>query len=106
MSLEGMTALSYTGAYGQHRRGLAVIDIAPEIAPAACDRIVGFMAGRASFASLDEAIAYAHAFDPRRDPEPLRRTLARSPRPRKSLRPADSGTIRHPRHRMMSDSHT
>lgn len=78
MSLGGMTALSYAGTYGADLRGLVMVDIAPEIEAAGRDRIVGFMSGREGFASLDEAVAYAHAFNPRRDPGQLRRTLPRN----------------------------
>src|SRR5207302_11327624 len=74
----GMTALSYAGEYGATLRGLVVIDIAPEIQPEGRDRIMQFMRGRESFASLDEAVAYAHAFNPRRGPEALRATLPRN----------------------------
>jgi pimeloyl-ACP methyl ester carboxylesterase len=78
MSMGGMTALSYGGTYGETLRGLVVIDIAPEIRPDGRDRIVGFMTGRPSFATLDEAIEYVHAFNPRRDRDRLRHTLPRN----------------------------
>ncbi|MHB8576819.1 MAG: alpha/beta fold hydrolase [Dehalococcoidia bacterium] len=75
MSMGGMTALAYAGTYGATLRGLVVVDIAPEIQPEGRDRIIGFMQGRASFASLDEAVEYAYAFNPRRGREALRQTL-------------------------------
>jgi pimeloyl-ACP methyl ester carboxylesterase len=78
MSLGGMTALSYAGTYGDELAGLVMVDIAPEIEQSGRDRIVGFLAGRASFASLDEAVEYAHGFNPRRGREVLRRTLPRN----------------------------
>jgi hypothetical protein len=55
-----------------------VIDIAPEIREDGRNRIVGFMTGRTSFANLDEAVEYAHAFNPRRGRDRLRRTLPRN----------------------------
>ena len=78
MSLGGMISLSYAGAYGETLRGLVVVDIAPEIQQKGRDRIVGFMRGRESFDSLDDAVEYAHAFNPRRGREALRRTLPRN----------------------------
>ncbi len=78
MSLGGMIALAYAGTYGETLRGLVVVDIAPDVQREGRERIVGFMRGRESFASLEEAVAYAHAFNPRRSPEALRRTLPRN----------------------------
>ncbi len=78
MSMGGMTALGYAGVYGASLRGLVVVDIAPEIQPEGRDRIIAFMKGRESFVSLDEAVAYAHTFNPRRSPDALRRTLPRN----------------------------
>jgi non-heme chloroperoxidase len=88
MSMGGMTALSYGGAHGETLRGLVVIDIAPEIRPDGRDRIVGFMTGRSSFANLDEAVDYAHAFNPSRGRDRLRLTLPRN------LRTLADGTLR------------
>src|SRR5712692_8704254 len=78
MSMGGMTALGYAGTYGASLRGLVVVDIAPDIQQEGRDRIMGFMRGRDSFASLDEAVEYALAFNPRRSPEALRHTLPRN----------------------------
>ena len=78
MSLGGMTALSYAGSYGATLRGLVVIDIAPQIEPAGRDRIVGFLTGRQTFTSVEEAVDYAHAFNPRRDRATLHQTLPRN----------------------------
>jgi pimeloyl-ACP methyl ester carboxylesterase len=88
MSMGGMTALSYGGVYGETLRGLVVIDIAPEIREEGRDRIVGFMTGRSSFANLDEAVEYAHAFNPHRGRDRLRQTLPRN------LRTLPDGTLR------------
>jgi pimeloyl-ACP methyl ester carboxylesterase len=87
MSMGGMTALAYGGTYGETLRGLVVIDIAPEIRPDGRDRIVGFMTGRSSFANLDEAVEYTHAFNPRRGRDRLRQTLPRN------LRTLPDGTL-------------
>jgi pimeloyl-ACP methyl ester carboxylesterase len=75
MSMGGMTSLSYASTYGHSLRGLVVVDIAPDVKQEGRDRILGFMLGRDSFASLDEAVEYSHAFNPRRSPEALRSTL-------------------------------
>lgn len=87
MSMGGMTALSYGGTYGGTLRGLVVIDIAPEIREDGRDRIVGFMTGRSSFANLDEAVEYAHTFNPQRGRDRLRQTLPRN------LRSLPDGTL-------------
>jgi pimeloyl-ACP methyl ester carboxylesterase len=75
MSMGGMTSLSYAGRYGDSLRGLVVVDIAPDINPEGRERILGFMLGRESFASLEEVVDYAHAYNPRRTREALRATL-------------------------------
>jgi len=78
MSLGGMTALAYAGRYGELLRGLVVVDIAPEVQPEGKERVLGFMQGRESFASLEDAVEYAHAYNPRRSREVLRQTLPRN----------------------------
>ncbi|MFN0145804.1 MAG: alpha/beta fold hydrolase, partial [Dehalococcoidia bacterium] len=55
--------------------GLVVVDIAPDVNPEGRDRILGFMLGRESFASLEEVVDYAHVYNPRRTKEALRATL-------------------------------
>lgn len=75
MSMGGMTSLSYASTYGEKLRGLVVVDIAPDVKREGRDRILSFMLGRESFASLDEAVDYAHEFNPRRSREALRTTL-------------------------------
>ena len=75
MSLGGITAFAYAGDYGSTLRGLMIVDVAPEVERAGRDRILAFMQGRDSFESLEDAVAYAHAFNPRRAPETLRQTL-------------------------------
>lgn len=88
MSMGGMTSLSYAGHYGMTLRGLVVVDIAPDVNPEGRDRILGFMKGREHFESLDDAVAYAHQFNPRRSPDALRQTLP------KNLRQHDDGRLR------------
>lgn len=75
MSMGGMTSLSYAATYGGKLGGLVVVDIAPDVKREGRDRILGFMLGRESFASIEEAVEYSHAFNPRRSREALRSTL-------------------------------
>ena len=82
MSMGGITALAFAGESGDRLRGLMIVDVAPQVEQAGRDRILGFMQGRESFASLEDAVAYAHAFNPRRNPDALRKTLPQNLRQR------------------------
>jgi non-heme chloroperoxidase len=82
MSMGGMTSLSYAGTYGDTLRGLVLVDIAPDVNVTGRDRIMGFLLGRESFESLDDAVEYAHAFNPRRSREALAQTLPQNLRER------------------------
>ena len=82
MSMGGITALSFAGEYGDRLCGLMIVDVAPQVEQAGRDRILAFMQGRESFESLEDAVAYAHAFNPRRNPEVLRKTLPQNLRQR------------------------
>lgn len=88
MSMGGVTSLAYAGEYGDTLRGLMIVDVAPKVEAAGRDRILGFMRGRKSFDSLDEAVDYAHAFNPLRSPEALRLTLPQN------LRRHEDGRLR------------
>jgi pimeloyl-ACP methyl ester carboxylesterase len=78
MSLGGMVGLSYAGIYGDTLRGLVVVDFAPDLKQTGTEKMVGFLRGRDSFASLDDAIAYVRTFNPKRSEEGLRRSLPRN----------------------------
>jgi len=73
MSMGGATAVTYAQQHGL--RALVIIDTGPAIRAEGGQKIINFMRAPAEFASLDDAIAAAMAFNPRRDPALLRRSL-------------------------------
>jgi len=74
MSIGGNVALAYT-ASSQHRVvALVLVDIGPDTQPEAAKRIRQFMTGAVP-APLDEFISRALKFNPRRNPQTLRRSL-------------------------------
>jgi esterase len=73
MSMGGATAVSYAQQHGL--RALVVIDTGPAIRAEGGQKIIDFMRAPAEFASIDEVIASAMSFNPRRDPVLLRRSL-------------------------------
>jgi esterase len=73
MSMGGATAVSY--AQQHELRALVVIDTGPAIRAEGGKKIIDFMRAPAEFASIEEVIASAMSFNPRRDPVLLRRSL-------------------------------
>jgi pimeloyl-ACP methyl ester carboxylesterase len=77
MSLGGLTALTYAGRPGARLRGLVLVDSGPTMgrrSPGAA-RLHTFVDGPEEFASVDECVERAIAFNPLRSRERLRRTL-------------------------------
>ena len=86
MSLGGVVALELA-ARDRRVLGLVLVDTGPGGSrPAGRRRLGQFMDGPSEFASIDEIIDRAVAFNPRRSPERLRRTLLQN------LRQTSSGT--------------
>ena len=79
MSMGGGTAIGYAGRHSAKLRGLVLVDTgAPHEEPMArpgAQRIRDFNGGPGTFASFDEAIERALAFNPSRDRRLLRRSL-------------------------------
>jgi pimeloyl-ACP methyl ester carboxylesterase len=75
MSMGGLTAMAYAAQPSARLRGLVVVDVAPTVEDSGTERVMKFLRGQTVFADLDEAIAVAHAFNPRRSVENLRQTL-------------------------------
>lgn len=75
MSLGGGTALAYAGQHANRLAGLVLVDIGPDGREEGRRRIAGFVAGPREMASVDDFVARALAFNPRRRPELLRRSL-------------------------------
>jgi pimeloyl-ACP methyl ester carboxylesterase len=79
MSLGGLNAMAFAAAYPACVRGLVVVDVVPSVAQAGRDAIANQLAVH-EFASLDEAVARAHAFNPRRTIENIRERLGHAMR--------------------------
>jgi esterase len=78
MSLGGVVALNYAAQH-QHLLGLVMVDTGPGGSRHAGRRRLGaFMEGPSEFATIDDVVERAMAFNPRRSPERLRRTLLRN----------------------------
>jgi len=79
MSLGGLNSMAFTAAHPDRVRGLVVVDVVPTIAPKGREEI-GRQLGIRDFASFEEAVAQAHAFNPRRTLENIRERLGHSMR--------------------------
>jgi pimeloyl-ACP methyl ester carboxylesterase len=75
MSMGAINGLAYAIAYPETLSALVLIDAGPEVRRPGSSRIRDFVNGGAEPASLDAIIERALAFNPRRDPLILRRSL-------------------------------
>jgi pimeloyl-ACP methyl ester carboxylesterase len=75
MSMGAINALAYAIAYPQTLSALVMIDAGPHLRRAGSRRIRDFVNGGAEPETLEAIIARALAFNPRRDPSILRRSL-------------------------------
>jgi pimeloyl-ACP methyl ester carboxylesterase len=73
-SLGGLTATTYVGAHPDRPAGLALVDVGPEMSGPGRERMRAFAAER-ELDSIDAFVERALAFNPRRQPERLRRSL-------------------------------
>jgi pimeloyl-ACP methyl ester carboxylesterase len=82
LSLGGLNSIAFAAAHPERARGLVVVDVAPTVARAGGEAIRSQLAVR-DFASFEEAVGRAHAFNPRRTrqniEERLRHALRRQP---------------------------
>jgi esterase len=74
LSLGGMNAIGFTAAHPERVSGLVVVDIAPRVERAGVEAIKNQISQR-DFASIEEAAAHAHAFNPRRTLENVRERM-------------------------------
>ncbi len=79
MSLGGLNAIAFAAAWPERVRALVVVDVVPTVAQAGREAIGKQLAVR-DFASLEEAVAQAHAFNPRRTIENIRERLGHAMR--------------------------
>ena len=75
MSMGGVNGLAWAARHGARLAGLVLIDVGPEIRTEGVRKIQAFTADQKPVASLDDMIAKALAFNPRRDPRLLRLSL-------------------------------
>ena len=74
MSLGGVNGLAWAGQHSRQLAGLVIIDVGPEIRREGVKKIAAFTAD-ATPVDLDQLIARATAFNPRRNRDLLRRSL-------------------------------
>lgn len=87
MSLGGLVGLSYAARHDVPPLALVMVDTGPDGSrPAGRRRLHAFMSGTDEFATVEEVIGRAMAFNPRRNRDRLRRTLLNN------LRQTDRGT--------------
>jgi pimeloyl-ACP methyl ester carboxylesterase len=75
MSMGAINALAFAVSYSERLSALVLIDAGPEVRRSGSSRIRDFVNGGAEPASLEAIIERALAFNPRRDPKILRRSL-------------------------------
>src|SRR5712691_8865022 len=74
LSMGGLNAIAFAAAHPERLRGLVVVDVAPTVERAGRDAIARQLTRR-DFASFEEAVAAAHAFNPRRTLDNIRERL-------------------------------
>jgi pimeloyl-ACP methyl ester carboxylesterase len=74
LSLGGLNAIAFAAAYPERMGGLVVVDVAPTISAAGGEAIRTQLAVR-DFATFDEAVEKARAFNPRRSRENIRERM-------------------------------
>jgi pimeloyl-ACP methyl ester carboxylesterase len=75
LSLGGLNSIAFTAARPERVRGLIVVDVAPTISQAGSKAIAAQLATR-DFASFEEAVERALAFNPLRSAENIRQRLS------------------------------
>jgi esterase len=86
MSLGGAISLTYAGRHADRLAALVLVDVGPDTHRAGSRRISDFVAGPRELDSVEQFVERAMAFNPRRRPELLRRSLFHN------LRQTPSGT--------------
>ncbi|MGH7804693.1 MAG: alpha/beta fold hydrolase [Candidatus Binatia bacterium] len=80
MSLGGINSMALAAAHPDRVSGLVIVDVVPTVERQGVQAIQRQLAAR-EFASFDEAVERAHAFNPRRSLENLRDRLSHSLKP-------------------------
>jgi esterase len=74
MSLGGLNAIAFAAAHPERVRGLVVVDVVPTVATAG-KQAIGRQLAVHDFATFEEAVKHAHAFNPRRTLANIRERL-------------------------------
>ena len=80
MSLGGLNSMALAATHPERVRGLVIVDVVPTVERSGVQAIQRQLSTR-EFASFDEAVERAHAFNPRRSLENLRDRLGHSLKP-------------------------
>jgi pimeloyl-ACP methyl ester carboxylesterase len=75
MSLGGANALAWAGRHSERLAALVLVDVGPEVRQAGVRKIAAFTSEATPLDSVEEFVARALAFNPRRDATLLRRSL-------------------------------
>jgi pimeloyl-ACP methyl ester carboxylesterase len=86
-SLGGLNAMVYAAEGAEHLGGVALVDVGPDPHPGAVKRIGDFVMSDPGDGSVEDFVARARAFNPRRDPRLLRYSLQHN------LRQTPDGTL-------------
>ena len=81
MSLGGLTSIQVAGAGGVELAGLVIVDVGPDLRFDGARNIIEFTRTDQEMAGVEDFVNKAMAFNPRRRPELLRRSLLHNLRP-------------------------
>jgi pimeloyl-ACP methyl ester carboxylesterase len=81
MSLGGLTAIELAGGSDTELAGLVIVDVGPELRFEGARNIVAFTTTDQELPGVEDFVTKAMAFNPRRRPELLRRSLLHNLRP-------------------------
>jgi len=75
MSLGGVNALAWAASHSRKLAGLVIVDVGPEVRRAGVTKIAAFTSDATPLDSVEDFVARALSFNPRRDATLLRRSL-------------------------------
>jgi pimeloyl-ACP methyl ester carboxylesterase len=75
MSLGGLNSIAYAGSNARRLKALVIVDIGPKLNPQGAQDINAFANTDSELPSVEHFVERALKFNPRRDPELLRRSL-------------------------------
>ena len=75
MSMGGLYTIAYSGRYPGRLLAVAIVDVGPTLQRKGFDDVGNFIRGRREFDSIDDALEYAHQFNPLRPKAHLRYSL-------------------------------